>query len=104
MYGINGFSCFRYYVFVDGVVVVVEVEVFAVVVVEVVSGCELLPPVCGTCVNVTRNPTLGSVAPDRENMESISELRSRDMLWRHAFEFPPFKRLVNGSWCCQNGA
>lgn len=79
MYERNGFTCIRYYVFVDGVVVVV-VEVFGVVVMEVVSGCELLLPVFGTCVNVTRNPTLGSVAPDRENIESISELRSRDML------------------------
>lgn len=82
----------------DGVVVtvVVVVEEFAVVV-EVGSSSK--PPllVFGTCDNVTRNPTLGSVAPERENMESMSELRSRDMLCRHALEFPPFSRLENGS-------
>lgn len=87
--------------FVDGVVVavvvvVLVVEVFALVV-EVVPGCKLPLLVFGACDNVTRNPTLGRVAPERENRESMSELRSRVMLCRQALEFPPFSRLENGS-------
>lgn len=55
---------------------------------HVISGCG-----GGLCVGYfLRYSPRGSVAPDRENIESMSEDRSRDKLWRHGPD-PLFRRL-----------
>lgn len=47
---------------------------------------------CVLCDYFLRYSPRGSVAPDRENIESMSEERSRDKLWRHGPD-PLFRRL-----------